>query len=119
MRQAKSSKSGRELAEAKNQAEALTHKAAGDLKEHGDKIGEDETAAIEDAIAAVNEVKDGDDAEVINAKIAELTAAVMKMGEAIYANAGEEAGETDTGGADDDDIVDAEFEDVDEDDAKA
>ena len=43
----------------------------------------------------------------------------MKMGEAIYANAGEEAGATDTGGADDDDIVDAEFEDVDEDDASA
>ena len=42
----------------------------------------------------------------------------MKMGEAIYANAGDEAGATDTGDADDD-IVDAEFEDVDEDDAKA
>ena len=111
-------KARRELAEAKNQAEALTHKAASDLKEHGDKIGEEETTAIEEAIEAVNEVKDGDDAEVINAKIAELTAAVMKMGEAIYANAGDDAGETDTGGADDD-IVDAEFEDVDEDDAKA
>ena len=112
-------KARRELAEAKNQAEALTHKAASDLKEHGDKIGEEEKTDIEDAIAAVNEVKDGEDAEVINAKIAELTAAVMKMGEAIYANAGEEAGATDTGGADDDDIVDAEFEDVDEDDASA
>ena len=42
----------------------------------------------------------------------------MKMGEAIYANAGEEAGATDTGG-DDDDIVDAEFEDVEDDDASA
>jgi molecular chaperone DnaK len=42
----------------------------------------------------------------------------MKMGEAIYANAGDDAGEGDTGGADDDDIVDAEFEDLD-DDAKA
>ncbi|MEP6342748.1 MAG: molecular chaperone DnaK [Maricaulaceae bacterium] len=112
-------KARRELAEAKNQAEALTHKAEGDLKEHGDKIGEEEKTAIEEAIVAVNEVKDGEDAEVINAKIAELTAAVMKMGEAIYANAGDEAGATDTGDAEDD-IVDAEFEDVDdEDDAKA
>ena len=111
-------KARRELAEAKNQAEALTHKAQSDLKEHGDKIGDEEKTAIEEAITAVNEVKDGEDAEVINAKIAELTAAVMKMGEAIYANAGEEAGATDTGDAEDD-IVDAEFEDVDEDDNKA
>ena len=110
-------KARRELAEAKNQAEALTHKAASDLKEHGDKIGDDEKTAIEEAIEAVNEVKDGEDTETINAKIAELTAAVMKMGEAIYANAGDEAGAGDTGGADDDDIVDAEFEDVEDDEA--
>ncbi len=114
---AESDKAVRELAEAKNQAEALTHKAEQDLKEHGDKIGEDEKKAIEDLIPEVRAAAEGDDAEAINAKVAELTAAVMKMGEAIYANASPDddapAGSSDD---DDEDIVDAEFEDVEDDD---
>ena len=113
-------KARRELAEAKNQAEALAHKAESDLKEHGDKIGDDEKQAIEDGITAVREVADSDDAEAINAKVAELTAAVMKMGEAIYANAGaDDAEAAASADSDDDDIVDAEFEDVDDEDKSA
>ena len=113
-------KARRELAEAKNQAEALAHKAESDLKEHGDKIGDDEKQAIEDGISAVREVAEGDDAEAINAKVAELTAAVMKMGEAIYANAGaDDAEAAASADSDDDDIVDAEFEDVDDEDKSA
>jgi len=111
-------KARRELAEAKNQAEALAHKAEQDLKEHGDKIGEDEKSAIEALIPEVREVAESDDTEAINAKIAELTAAVMKMGEAIYANASPEDDVADGADAadDDEDIVDAEFEDVEDDD---
>lgn len=117
---AESDKAVRELAEAKNQAEALTHKAEQDLKEHGDKIGEEERTAIEELIPQVREAAEGDDAEAINTKVAELTAAVMKMGEAIYANAGNDEEEPAAAASDeDDDIVDAEFEDVDEDDDKA
>ncbi len=116
---AESDKAVRELAEAKNQAEALTHKAEQDLKEHADKIGDEEKKAIEDLIPEVRTVAEGDDAEAINAKVAELTAAVMKMGEAIYANAGNDddaAASASASQDDDEDIVDAEFEDVEDDD---
>ena len=114
---AESDKAVRELAEAKNQAEALTHKAEQDLKEHGDKIGEEERKAIEDLIPEVRTAAEGDDAEVINTKVAELTAAVMKMGEAIYANAGgDEDGPAEAASDEDEDIVDVEFEDVQDDD---
>ncbi|NNE58971.1 MAG: molecular chaperone DnaK [Hellea sp.] len=112
-------KARRELAEAKNQAEALAHKAESDLKEHGDKIGDEEKTAIEELIPQVREAAEGDDAEAINTKVAELTAAVMKMGEAIYANASPEdddAAAASSNDDDDEDIVDAEFEDVEDDD---
>lgn len=119
-------KARRELAEAKNQAEALTHKAESDLKEHGDKIGDEEKQDIEDGIKAVKDVVDSENAEEINAKVAELTAAVMKMGEAIYANAGSEDDEVEAAAkaaeaadAEDEDIVDAEFEDVEDDEKPA
>jgi len=118
---AESDKARREMAEAKNQAEALSHKAEQDLKEHGDKIADDEKQAIEDGIKAVREAAEGDDADVINEKIQELTAAVMKMGEAIYANASPEDADAtaDASNDDDEDIVDAEFEDVDDDEKSA
>ena len=118
---AESDKARRELAEAKNQAEALSHKAEGDLKEHGDKIGDDEKQAIEDGIKAVREAAEGDDADAINEKVQELTAAVMKMGEAIYANSSPEDADGTTASNDDDDedIVDAEFEDVEDDEKSA
>ncbi len=118
-------KARRELAEAKNQAEALSHKAEADLKEHGDKISDDEKQAIEDGIKDVREAAEGEDAEAITAKIAALTAAVMKMGEAIYANAGDDdeveaaAKAQEAADAEDEDIVDAEFEDVDDDEKPA
>ena len=112
-------KARRELAEAKNQAESLTHKAEQDLKEHGEAIGEDEKEAIEVAIKELREVADTDDTPLIQDKVQVLTATVMKMGEAIYANAsGEEDGPTSAmDDAEDDDIVDAEFEDVDDENA--
>ena len=114
-------KARRELAEAKNQAEALTHKAEQDLKEHGDSIGDEDKEAIEVAIKELREVAETDDTPLIQDKVQVLTAAVMKMGEAIYANAsGDEDGPTSAmADAEDDDIEDAEFEDVDDEDGKA
>ena len=111
-------KARRELAEAKNQAEALTHKAEQDLKEHGESLTDEQKQDIEDAVKAVREEAEGDNAEAINEKLQTLTAAVMKMGEAIYANQSGDDAEAPTSDAadDDDDIEDAEFEDVDEDD---
>ena len=115
---AESDKERRELAEAKNQAEALTHKAEQDLKEHGESLDDEQKQDIEDAIKEVRAEAEGDNAEAINEKIQTLTAAVMKMGEAIYAN--QSGDDSDAPSAsdddDDDDIVDAEFEDVEDDD---
>ncbi|HHL42459.1 MAG TPA: molecular chaperone DnaK, partial [Hellea balneolensis] len=117
---AESDKERRALAEAKNQAEGLSHKAEKDLEEHGDKVEAADKEAIETLIKEVREVAEGDDTEAITAKTQELTAAVMKMGEAIYKDAGAEAAAADAGAAapeadGDEDIVDAEFEDVDDD----
>ena len=110
-------KARRELAEAKNQAEALTHKAEQDLKEHGENLDDEQKQDIEDAIKEVRAEAEGDNAEAINEKLQTLTAAVMKMGEAIYANqSGDDSAADSSDDDDDDDIVDAEFEDVEDDD---
>ena len=113
-------KARRELAEAKNQAEALTHKAESDVKEHGEKLSDEDKEAIEDAIKELREVAETDDTALITDKIQVLTAAVMKMGEAIYANSQEDddgptSAAADAADDDDEDVVDAEFEDVEDD----
>jgi molecular chaperone DnaK len=123
---AEEDKKARELAEAKNHGDALIHTTEKALSEHGDKIGDDEKGAIENAIAALKEAVKTDDPEDIKAKTAELGQASMKLGEAMYkAQAGEEgdggdAGES--GGAEqpqqDEDVVDAEFSEVDDDQKK-
>ena len=109
----------RELAEARNQAEGLIHTTERQLEEHGDKIGAEDRTAIEGALQAAKDVKDGEDAAAIQEKTAALAAAAMKLGEAMYAAQQEEAG----GGPDgpdagasggDDGVVDADFEEVDD-----
>ena len=110
----------RELAEARNQAEGLIHTTERQLEEHGDKIGADDRTAIEEALQAAKDVKDGEDAAAIQEKTAALAAAAMKLGEAMYAAQQEEAGGgpdgPDAGGASggDDGVVDADFEEVDD-----
>jgi len=95
----------------------LAHKAEKDLEEHGEKIEEADRENIKTLIGKVREVAETDETDKITEKTAELTAAVMKMGEAIYADAGADASaEAASDDADDEDVVDAEFEDVDEDD---
>jgi molecular chaperone DnaK len=112
------------LVEARNQAEALIHSAEKQLSEAGDKVAAADKAAVEAALADLKSVKDGEDAEAIEAKTNALTQAVMKVGEALY-KAGQAAGEAGTGqaGGDaagsagntgDDKVVDADFEEVDE-----
>jgi len=117
---AESDKERRELAEAKNQAEAMIHKAESDLVEHADSIEEDDKTAVEEALAECKEVADGEDTALIVDKVQVLSAALMKVGQAMYEKA---AADQDTGPAsqadqadDDDDVVDAEFEDVDDED---
>ena len=109
----------RELAEARNQAEGLIHTTERQLEEHGDKIEAGDKAAIEEALQAVKDVKDGEDAAPIQEKTAALAAAAMKLGEAMYAAQQEEAGGGPDGpdagaGGGDDGVVDADFEEVDD-----
>ena len=112
-------KKRKEAVEAKNQAEALIHSTEKALAEHGDKVGADEKTAIESASAALKDALKGDDAEDIKAKTNTLAQASMKLGEAMY-KAGQ-AGEGEPGAADgadagaapkDDNVVDADFEEV-------
>jgi molecular chaperone DnaK len=110
--------------EAKNHAEALIHSTEKSLAEHGSKVGETERRAIEDALAALKEAVKGDNAEDISAKTNTLAQASMKLGEAMYAQAQKDQagpgapgadGGASTGGAPKDDVVDAEFTEVDDD----
>jgi molecular chaperone DnaK len=110
--------------EAKNHAEALIHSTEKSLAEHGGKVGETERRAIEDALAAAKEAVKGDNAEEITAKTNALAQASMKLGEAMYAQAqkdqagpgGPGAPGGDAGAsAPKDDVVDAEFTEVDDD----
>jgi molecular chaperone DnaK len=104
--------------EAKNHAEALVHSTEKTLAEHGSKVGEAERRAIENAMADLKEALKGDDADAITAKTNALAQASMKLGEAVYKQAAEQpAGGADGGGAEGkkEDVVDAEFTEVDDD----
>ncbi|HLZ76274.1 molecular chaperone DnaK, partial [Phenylobacterium sp.] len=111
--------------EAKNQADSAIHSTEKALAEHGDKVGEADRTAIQTALDDLKGVVDGGDAEVISAKTQALLQASMKLGEAMYAAQQNASGE---GPASDEDaahagqhgeeVVDAEFEEVDGDDHK-
>src|ERR1700689_1421573 len=105
--------------EAKNHAEALVHSTEKTLAEHGSKVGEAERRAIENAMADLKEALKGDDADAIAAKANTLQQASMKLGEAMYKQASEQQpGGGDAGGggeAKKEDVVDAEFTEVDDD----
>ncbi|WP_375229387.1 molecular chaperone DnaK [Roseobacter sp. S98] len=116
---AEADKERRELIEAKNQAESLIHSTEKSMEEHADKVDPTTIEAIELAIAALKDELETDNADKIKSGIQNVTEAAMKLGEAIYKAAQEEGEETpeaaDEPRADDDDIVDAEFEDLDDD----
>ena len=111
-------KKKRELVEARNHAASLIHTTEQQLKEHGDKIAEADRQAIETAAAELRSASEGEDTEAIQARTQALTEAAMKMGEAIY-KARQEADSAAKGpsqaGADDG-VVDAEFEEVEDED---
>ncbi|MDE4276129.1 molecular chaperone DnaK [Phaeobacter gallaeciensis] len=117
---AEADKERRELIEAKNQAESLIHSTEKSLEEHSDKVDPSTVEVIELAVAALKDDLESDkaNAEKIKAGIQNVTEAAMKLGEAIYKAQAEEGEEEPTaadeaGGPGDDDIVDAEFEDLD------
>ncbi len=114
---AEADKERRELIEAKNQAESLIHSTEKSMEEHSDKVDPSTIEAIELAISALNDELETDNADKIKAGIQNVTEAAMRLGEAIYKQAQEEAeGEPSAADVpDEEDIVDAEFEDLDDD----
>jgi molecular chaperone DnaK len=119
---AEEDKKRRAAIEAKNHADSLIYATEKSLQEHGDKVGAAEKQAIEAAVADLRGVLDSEDAEVIKAKTDALAQASMKLGEAMYrAQQGAEgagpggpgAGGGTTGG-NAEGVVDAEFEEVDD-----
>ncbi|XDA98177.1 molecular chaperone DnaK [Sulfitobacter sp. LCG007] len=114
---AEADKARRGLVEAKNQAESLIHSTEKSLEEHSDKVDPTTVEAIELAIAALKDEMESENADKIKSGIQNVTEAAMKLGEAIYKAAQDEGesgpAETDAPrGNQDDDIVDADFEDL-------
>ena len=112
---AEADKGRRELVEAKNQAESLIHSTRKSLEEHGDKVDESTVEAIELAIGALEEAVKSDDAGKVKSGIQNVMDASMKLGEAIYKSQqtpDEAESADDSPRAADEDIVDADFEDL-------
>ncbi len=116
---AEEDKKRRALVEARNQAESLIHSTEKSLAEHGSKLEAADKAAIETALSDLKSAVASDDAGQIEAKTRALAQASTKLGEAVYkatqAQGGNEGAQTATskGTSGGDDVVDAEFEDVD------
>ena len=112
---AEGDKARKELVEAKNQAESLIHSTKKSLEEHGDKVDFSTVEAIELAMGALEETLKSEDAGKIKGGINNLTDAAMRLGEAIYKASqteGGKGGDDDSAREVDDDIVDADFEDL-------
>ncbi|MFZ5610400.1 MAG: molecular chaperone DnaK [Pseudomonadota bacterium] len=116
---AEEDKKRRALVEAKNHGESLVHSTERQLSEHGGKVSHEEKGAIESAIADLKTALEGDDADAIQAKTQVLAQAAMKLGEAIYkaeqAGAAAPSGEEKAKASANEDVVDADFEEVDDD----
>ncbi|MCB2011582.1 MAG: Hsp70 family protein, partial [Geminicoccaceae bacterium] len=120
---AEEDKKRRELVEARNQADGLVYSTEKSLSEHGDKVDSDTRTSIEAALASLKEVMEGEDPDAINTRSQELAQVAMKLGEAMYAEQQKAAETGDDGdgssggstGKDGDGVVDAEFEEVDDD----
>lgn len=109
-----------ELISARNTADGMIHATKKSMTEAGDKLSDEEKAPVEAAIAALEEALKGDDKEAIVERTSTLTEASAKIAEKLYAAADADAGaaQAETSNKADDDVVDAEFEEVKEDDKK-
>ena len=119
---AEEDKKRRALVEAKNQADGLIHSAEKNLKEHGDKIPAADKAAIERDVQALKDALSSEDVSRIESGVQALTESSMKLGEALYkaeqekaaSGAGEAPSAANAGPANDDGVVDATYEEVDD-----
>src|SRR5579871_5195653 len=113
----------RELVETRNQADALIHTTERTLREHGDKVAQADREAVEQAIQALKDTLSSEDAAAIKSKTEALAQVSMKIGEALYkaeqaaqtgAGGGSEASGGGAGAGGNDKVVDADFEEVDD-----
>ncbi len=109
---AEEDRKARALVDARNQADSLIHATEKSLNEYGDKLEAGEKENIEKAVADLREVMKGDDKDAIDQKMQALAQASHKLAEKMYSQAGEQAGGGSEQQAGDDDVVDAEFEEV-------
>ena len=119
---AEEDKQRRALVETRNQAEALIHSTEKMLKDFGDKVPEADKNAVESAVEELKSVSQGEDVDLIKQKVDAVAQASMKLGEALYsanqAAGGGEGPSDSSGGAQDDSVVDVDFEEVKDDDSK-
>ena len=113
---AEADKEKREAIDARNQAESMIHGAEKSLSDLGDKADDNAKKEVEDAVAELKTALDGEDVSIIKEKTSSLSAVMMKMGEAAYkaneANNAESADKADDTGESKEDVVDADFEEV-------
>jgi len=120
---AEDDKERRAEVEARNHAEGLVNQVEKSLSEHGDKVADEEKSGIQSDVAGLKEALEGEDSALITEKSEALSMSSMKLGEAIYkaeqmaAEAGNENSDASMG-SDDDGIVDADFEEVENEDDK-
>jgi len=122
---AEEDKKRREVIDAKNQAEALIHSTEKSLADLGDKVSAEDKTAVENAVSELRTALEGDDKEAIDAKTQNLAQVSMKLGEAMYQQSSDqgEAGDGAAGGGEQsssegEGVVDADFEEVDDDEKK-
>ncbi len=113
-------KKRRELIDSRNQGEALIHSTEKSMKDYGDKVSAADRSAVEGAVAALRPTLEGEDVEIIKARTNDLMQASMKLGEAMYkaGAAGAEGGAEPHAPGGQDDVIDADFKEVGEDDKK-
>jgi len=117
-------KKRRELVDAKNQAEALIHSTEKSIADIGDKVSAEDKTAVESAITELRTALEGEEKDAITAKTEALAQASMKVGEAMYQQSAEQqggeapSGESEAASGESEGVVDADFEEVDDDDKK-
>ncbi len=115
-------KKRREAVETRNQLEAMINSTEKSLKEAGDKVPAGVTADVQQALAGARTALDGNDVEAMKAATTALAATAMKIGEAVYGAAGADPADGQAGdghSSSGDDVVDADFEEVDDDKKKS
>jgi len=110
---AEEDKKFRERVDARNQADGLIHNAEKTLSEAGDKVSGEERLAVETAVSDLKAVLEDGDKDTIDAKTATLAEAAAAVAQKLYAEEAQQAEGADDSGAGGDDVVDAEFEEVD------